>query len=189
MKLKVLKLISVKSTNDEAIKLINKNKINPTIIYSEKQTRGRGTMGKKWISKKGNIFATIYFCINNIKIKSNEFSILNPYLIKGILAKYSAQKIDIKWPNDLMIKQKKISGILQEIIEFKNKKYLIIGIGINSITSPFTKKFKSTSLSNFSNEIVDNKLIMTQIIKTYEKFISDISKYDFSYLKKMICKN
>jgi len=149
MKLKVLKLISVKSTNDEAIKLINKNKINPTIIYSEKQTRGRGTMGKKWISKKGNIFATIYFCINNIKIKSNEFSILNPYLIKGILAKYSAQKIDIKWPNDLMIKQKKISGILQEIIEFKNKKYLIIGIGINSITSPFTKKFKSTSLSNF----------------------------------------
>ena len=116
-------------------------------------------------------------------------SILNHYLIKGILAKYSAQKIDIKWPNDLMIKQKKISGILQEIIEFKNKKYLIIGIGINSITSPFTKKFKSTSLSNFSNEIVDNKLIMTQIIKTYEKFIYDISKYDFSYLKKMICKN
>ena len=86
-------------------------------------------------------------------------------------------------------KKKKISGILQEIIEFKNKKYLIIGIGINSVTSPFSKKFKSTSLSNFSNEIVDNKLIMTQIIKTYEKFISDISKYDFSYLKKIICKN
>jgi BirA family biotin operon repressor/biotin-[acetyl-CoA-carboxylase] ligase len=189
MKLKVLKLISIKSTNDEAIKLINNNKINPTIIYSKKQTKGRGTMGKKWISKKGNIFMTIYFCINNIKIKSNEFSILNPYLVKGVLAKYSAQKIDIKWPNDLMIKKKKISGILQEIIEFKNKKYLIIGIGINSVTSPFSKKFKSTSLSNFSNEIVDNKLIMTQIIKTYEKFISDISKYDFSYLKKIICKN
>ena len=108
MKLKVLKLISIKSTNDEAIKLINNNKINPTIIYSKKQTKGRGTMGKKWISKKGNIFMTIYFCINNIKIKSNEFSILNPYLVKGVLAKYSAQKIDIKWPNDLMIKKKNI---------------------------------------------------------------------------------
>ena len=172
MKLKITKYKIVESTNNEAIKLIQKHKHTSGLIVSDTQTKGRGTMGKKWISKKGNIFMTIYFCINNIKIKSNEFSILNPYLVKGVLAKYSAQKIDIKWPNDLMIKNKKISGILQEIIEFKNKKYLIIGIGINSVTSPFSKKFKSTSLSNFSNEIVDNKLIMTQIIKTYENATS-----------------
>ena len=65
MKLKSLKFKSVKSTNDIAHKLIKEKKIRPTIIVSEKQTKGRGTMGKKWISKKGNLFLTIFFDINN----------------------------------------------------------------------------------------------------------------------------
>ena len=56
MKLKSLKFKSVKSTNDIAHMLIKKNKIRPTIILSEKQTKGRGTMGKKWISKKETYF-------------------------------------------------------------------------------------------------------------------------------------
>ena len=49
MKLRSLKFKSVKSTNDIAHMLIKENKIRPTIILSEKQTKGRGTMGKKWI--------------------------------------------------------------------------------------------------------------------------------------------
>ena len=67
MKLKLLKFKSVKSTNDIAHKLINKKKNKPTIIISEKQTQGRGTMGKKWVSIKGNLFLTIFFDINEKK--------------------------------------------------------------------------------------------------------------------------
>ena len=59
MKLKLIKLNSVKSTNDEAIKLIKKNKLSPCLITAKRQTRGRGTMGKKWISEKGNLFGSI----------------------------------------------------------------------------------------------------------------------------------
>ena len=61
MKLRSLKFKSVKSTNDIAIRLIKKNNIRPSIILSETQTKGRGTMGKKWISKKGNLFLSIFF--------------------------------------------------------------------------------------------------------------------------------
>ena len=52
MKLRSLKFKSVKSTNDIALMLIKKDNIKPSIILSERQTKGRGTMGKKWISKK-----------------------------------------------------------------------------------------------------------------------------------------
>ena len=52
MKIKLIKFKSVKSTNDIAIQLIKKKKTQPTLISSEKQTKGRGTMGKKWISQK-----------------------------------------------------------------------------------------------------------------------------------------
>ena len=59
MKLRSLKFKSVKSTNDIALMLIKKDNIKPSIILSERQTKGRGTMGKKWISKKGNLFLSI----------------------------------------------------------------------------------------------------------------------------------
>ena len=67
MKLKTLKFKSVKSTNDIALKLIQKKKIKPTIIISDKQTKGRGTMGKRWVSKKGNLFLSIVFDISKKK--------------------------------------------------------------------------------------------------------------------------
>ena len=82
MKLKSLKFKSVKSTNDIAHKLIKKKKIRPTIIVSEKQTKGRGTMGKKWISQKGNLFLTIFFDMSKKNVDFKEFASLNEYLLK-----------------------------------------------------------------------------------------------------------
>ena len=188
MKFKMIKYIKVKSTNDEAIKLIKKNKIEPTLISAQKQIKGRGTMGKKWISQKGNLFVSIYFRVDNLKIKFNQFTALNPYIIKNILSKYLTHKISIKLPNDLMIKKNKISGILQELIEFKNKKFLIIGIGINTIMSPINKSFKSTSINKFSVKKIKNDIILLQIKKEYEKLLSDINRYNFFNLKRKILK-
>ena len=67
MKIKLLRFKSVKSTNDIAFKLIKKNNFSPTMILSEIQTNGRGTMGKKWISRKGNLFISIFFEMNQKK--------------------------------------------------------------------------------------------------------------------------
>ena len=61
MKIKIRKFKQVKSTNDVALKLIQSNIIEPTLIITEKQTDGRGRVGKKWISKKGNLFISLFF--------------------------------------------------------------------------------------------------------------------------------
>ena len=68
MKINVIKFKKVKSTNDTALKLIKKNITNPTLVTTEKQTNGRGTLGKKWVSKKGNLFISLF--LNLIKKKS-----------------------------------------------------------------------------------------------------------------------
>ena len=107
MKLRSLKFKSVKSTNDIALKLIKKDNIKPSIILSERQTKGRGTMGKKWISKKGNLFLSIFFDMSKKRIDFKKFAIINAYLLKSILAKKFSNKIKIKWPNDLLFKKKK----------------------------------------------------------------------------------
>ena len=121
MKIKLLKFKSVKSTNDTALRLIKSKYSKPTIVTTLSQTRGRGTMGKKWISKKGNLFFTIFFELSQKKINFKHFSILNAYLIRRIISKEFKRIISIKWPNDLLISNKKICGILQETITCEKK--------------------------------------------------------------------
>ena len=96
MKLRSLKFKSVKSTNDIAHKLIKKKNVRPTIILSEEQSKGRGTMGKKWISKKGNLFLTIFFYMIKKKIDFKKFAVLNAYLLKSILIKKYSKENKIK---------------------------------------------------------------------------------------------
>ena len=185
MKIKLLKFKSVKSTNDIALGLIKKKKITPVIISSERQTHGRGTMGKKWVSKKGNLFFSIFFEMENKKINFKHYAILNAHLLKGIISNGISKKIKIKWPNDLLLNNKKICGILQEVINYKDKKFLIVGIGINTNFNPKNKSFSSTSIKDITNKNIDNNQVLIKIKNTYEKFLSKVKKYSYAELKKM----
>tara|TARA_Y100000768_G_C23906331_1_gene647714 strand:+ start:30 stop:596 length:567 start_codon:yes stop_codon:yes gene_type:complete len=186
MKIKLIKFKSVKSTNDIAIKLIRKEKVQPTLIFSEIQTKGRGTMGKKWISQKGNLFISIFFEIDQKRINFKQFAILNAFLLRKLLSKFISKKIKIKWPNDLLYKKEKISGILQEVITYNQKNYLIVGIGVNTNIVPKNKSFSSTSLKNIIDRKIDNKKILKNIKNSYEKFLIEIKKLSYKKLKKKI---
>lgn len=183
MKLNVVKFKSVKSTNDEAIRLIKNKNIYSGIVVSERQTKGKGTMGKKWISEKGNLFISIFFKIDLKKLKIKDFLLLNVNSIKKILTKYSKKPITIKFPNDLLIDGRKLCGILQEIIEHENDKYLITGIGINSIKATVNKKFKATSLKINSDKKIYNHFILKRIIKYYENVIIDLKTCNLKFIK------
>jgi len=189
MKLKIIKMKSVQSTNNEALKLIKRKKIKPALITSLSQTNGRGTMGKKWISKKGNLFVSIFFELNQQKLNFRQYALLNAYLFKKIIKKFTKKKIDIKWPNDLLIKKEKICGILQEVVTLNAKTFLIIGAGINTNSSPKIKNYKATSLKSILNKKINNNKILKEIIKDYEKFIQQTKKYNFVELKSKILKN
>ena len=168
MKLDLFRFNRVKSTNDEAIKIIRSKKNKQGIVISNLQTSGKGTMGKKWVSQKGNFFASIFFQLKQNMPKPNEFSLINPLIVKKILNDYSRFEIKIKWPNDLMIKSKKVSGILQELIKTDKKTFLIIGVGINTLKTPKNKKFKSISLIECSDRVVNNSQILKSLKKNYE---------------------
>ena len=168
MKLKLIKFQKVKSTNDEAIKIIKSKSNKEGIVISALQTNGKGTIGKKWISIKGNLFVSIFFEIKQNMPNFKEFSLINPIIIKNILKRYSKFEVKIKWPNDLLIKSKKVCGILQELIKIEKKTFLIIGIGINTLKSPKKRKFKSISLIECSNKPINNLEILKNLKKNYE---------------------
>ena len=184
MKIKIKKFKTVKSTNDIALKFIKKNISEPTVITSESQTKGRGRVGKKWISLKGNLFISIFFKLDQKKINFKQFAILNAFLIKKVISKTISTNVTIKWPNDLLFNKKKFCGILQEVIKFDNFDYLIVGIGLNTNIDPQNKGFKSTSLKNILKKKINNQKVLNNIVVAYEKFLEEKNRLSFSDLKR-----
>ena len=184
MKIDLIRFKSVKSTNDTAIRLIKKKISKPTIIIANKQTKGKGTRGKKWISLKENLFISIFFPITQNKLNFRQFSSINPFLIKKVISKYVSKNVKIKKPNDILYKNDKICGILQEVIFIKNVEFLIIGIGLNTNTLPKNKDFHSTSLKNIIKKKVDNNIILLEIKRCYESFLEDTKKNTYLEIKR-----
>ena len=176
MKFKVFRFKKVKSTNNTAIRVINNTNIYYGMISSESQNNGRGQYGKKWISFKGNLFVSFFFKLDNLKISFKQLTKLNCLLVRKILSTYYKKKIIYKKPNDLLIDKKKICGILQETLIKLDKKYLIVGVGVNLIKSPYIKNYPTTNLKELLNKKVSKIKIENQLKKIFELKLTKLYK-------------
>ena len=176
MKFKVFKFKKVKSTNNTAIRVLKNTNIYYGMISSESQNNGRGQYGKKWISYKGNLFVSFFFKLDNLKISFKQLTKLNCLLVKKILSTYYKKKIIYKKPNDLLIDKKKICGILQETLIKLDKKYLIVGVGVNLIKSPYIKNYPTTNLKELLNKKVSKIKIENQLKKIFELKLTKLYK-------------
>ena len=168
MKFKIFKFKKVKSTNNSAIRIIKNSNTDYGMIIANKQVSGRGQYGKKWISYDGNLFVSFFYKLDHIKISLKQVTKINCLLVKKLLSIYYKKKITYKKPNDLLIDKKKICGILQEKISKLNKKYLIVGIGINLIKNPNLRNYPTTNLSELINKKISKNKIEKQIKKIFE---------------------
>ena len=186
MQFEIFKFESVVSTNDVAINLIKEKQKKFGCVYARIQTKGRGTRGRKWTSDEGNLFVSIFFPLKNNYPPFNEFSIINPIIISGVIKHFCEKKnINLKFPNDVFVNRKKICGILQELITVNSKKFLIIGIGINIVSNPkINNKYQATNILLETQKKPTIKDIMNLIIFSYEKFFIDLSSYNYGYFKK-----
>lgn len=160
----------VPSTSSFAINLIKKKISKEGIVFAEHQTHGRGRYGNKWISKKGNMFCSIYKQVKSQKdILSAQFTSLR--IVKNYLLQASVNRklIEIKEPNDILIDKQKVCGILVESIKFKNKIFLIVGVGLNLVKAPKIKNYKTTYL----NKYISRKITKLDFIKYLEKKIKN----------------
>ena len=168
MKLKIFKFKKVKSTNNTAIRIIKNSNFNFGIVFSEAQNNGRGQYGKKWISYKGNLFVSLFFKIEKLNISFKKLTTLNCLLVKKKISKYYKKKIVFKRPNDLLINKKKICGILQETLIKSDQKFLILGIGINLVKSPYIKNYPTINLYELLNKKVSTNRVTDELKKIFE---------------------
>jgi len=185
MKLKKFNFKIVNSTNDLAIRIIKNTNIKSGIIIAEKQKKGRGQYGKKWTSYKGNLFVSVFFPIDMVKLSLRELTNVNCLLVKKLLSSFYKKKISVKKPNDLLINTKKISGILQETLSKSGVKFIIVGIGINLIKSPNIKNYRTTNLYDLINIKINSNNVALKLKKIYEKFIPIFPKFNIKNMHRI----
>ena len=176
MKFKKFKFKKVKSTNNTAIRIIKETKYNLGMIVAESQSNGRGQYGRKWISSKGNLFVSFFNELNKTKLSINAITKVNCLLVKKLLSLFTRKKILFKKPNDLLIDKKKVSGILQEVIFAKDKKFLITGIGINIKKNPIIRNYPATNLHEVTKKSINKLSVENKLKQLFEKNLSKLYK-------------
>ena len=166
------------STNDDAFEFINNNEADDgMLIITDNQTNGRGRRNNKWLSSPGNnlTFSLILKKPNDYDL--GLFSILSGVsIVKGI-QKFTNINCTLKWPNDIILNNKKIGGIL---IETKsNSLYFIIGIGLNVNQQEIPPEIETiaSSLRIEKNNPIQREPLLAFILNEFENL------YDYEPIK------
>ena len=173
---------TISSTNDYLLrKEKNKNK-DIKICIAEEQTKGRGRRGKSWISPK---FKNIYFSLNSYLKKEDlsGLSIAVALSVSKVLTKINVMSL-IKWPNDLLVGNKKICGILIETAKVGELTKVVIGIGIN-VNMEYSELIDQewTSIKLEKKQSVDRNSIITEMINQLCITLNKFEQEEFDYFR------
>jgi BirA family biotin operon repressor/biotin-[acetyl-CoA-carboxylase] ligase len=187
----------IHSTNDRAIELLRHSALkSPALIVAESQTKGRGQRDRKWWSGSGSLifsYVPLPLAKNTadyrLPIPSGLISLASALAVTNALASIeSTPKFEIKWPNDVMLNQRKIAGILVESISTDTDLFSVIGIGanINNLNMPTLQAMDhrrecletsaATSLAQASGNSTPLSEVLIKILIELKKQISLVNE-------------
>lgn len=167
---------SVDSTQKIAHQLANENVSEGTVVIAEEQVSGKGRMDRKWHSPKyTGIWMSLILRPNIPLPKAPQLTLLTAVSVAQAIEELTDLHPEIKWPNDILLHGKKITGILTELqAEADRINSVIVGIGINvnQQLEDFPSELHSiaTSLSIEKGEKVSRAALIRAIFKQFEKF-------------------
>lgn len=182
---KIYAFWSVGSTNEFAYRRALQGDLEGTLVIAEEQTKGRGRIHRQWDSpfNKGLWFSLIL----RPELPSSKAGLI-PYLagisVAETVENFLELKPDVKWPNDLLLNDRKFCGILSEV-EFDNGKinFIILGIGINVNHQPedFPEPYRNfaTSLRIESDRRIDRAELLVDLLLRIEKNYEFMQLYGF----------
>ena len=170
----IIVLESVGSTNDY-IKENAQKLMDGTVVTTREQTKGKGRLGRVWKNKKDDDISFSF--ILRPELSPMEVSAITPLcglaVAKG-LNEYFDFDAKIKWPNDIIVGNKKICGMLTEMsCEFDRLEYLVVGIGVNVMSKAFPEEIahKATSCVLQSDKEINKNQLLAVILKQIEDIL------------------
>lgn len=168
----ILRFDSLRSTNLEAAKRAIAGEPEGLCVVAREQTAGRGRLQRHWISPKD---AGLYFSIIlRPKFDQNVWPLLTlmaAVAVHDALLDACALETDIKWPNDILVKEKKLCGILAETVETSLGRAVVVGIGINLTCKFFPAELKNTTTSVYAatGETVTSEAVLQALVRALQR--------------------
>jgi BirA family biotin operon repressor/biotin-[acetyl-CoA-carboxylase] ligase len=165
----------VESTQTEAHRLVSLGSGHGTLVIAERQTSGRGRMGRPWHSPAGlGIWMSLVITPQITLPFAPQITLLTAVALCRTIRKNYQIDIGIKWPNDLLIKGRKVSGILVESSgEDERIRYMVIGIGIgcNMVAEDYPEELKeiATSLCIETGTIIDRTALIASFLQQFQE--------------------
>lgn len=144
----ILSVSQCSSTNDEILHHLKGIKKDGTqTLYTFNQTKGRGQYGNVWKAVPyQNLAFSIAFLSERISMSYHLFNFHTANILRRFIAKKSEKRTQVKWPNDIILSGKKVSGMLIERKKIAEKDFFIIGIGVNILQEKFDDLPKAGSI-------------------------------------------
>lgn len=165
------------STNDEVIGYFTLNQKKETAVYTFNQKNGRGQYGNSWQTNANENLA-FSFCVvkDQLNTANNFFNYRTAAIFRDFFANLTQVEVKIKWPNDLIIKNKKVAGILIESKKIDDTEVFIIGIGVNVLQTNYENLPKAGSILTQTGMTCDlHKLAEHLFVCLNEKLKSEYS--------------
>lgn len=142
----------IDSTNAEAHRRAQAGERGPLWIWAERQTQGRGRLGRGWVSEPGNLYASLLFAIDGDAALASQISFVAALAVHDTvraLSRHDLHDLKLKWPNDVLLAGEKFSGILPEAIAGGNGAgtLIVLGCGINLAHAPGGLPYPVTALA------------------------------------------
>jgi len=190
----ILHFHEVESTNEEAKKFAERGYPEGTLVIAEKQIAGKGRMGRYWQSPSTGLWTSILLKPPIPPRDAPKLALLTAAALQTTLDKDFNIKAKIKWPNDLLVDNKKICGILTEMKgEMDRINYIINGVGINVNQDPadFPEELANTatSLKVIKGVEVDRLLLLQRYLETLEEFYLDFLRNGFERTRRICIEN
>ncbi|HVY14459.1 MAG TPA: biotin--[acetyl-CoA-carboxylase] ligase [Rhodopila sp.] len=136
---------TIGSTNDELRRLAAEGAGDGTVVHADEQTSGRGRMARSWFSPPGNLYMSILMRTGLPTQRSSELGFLTAIAVAETVRALVPAKVPVvlKWPNDVLAAEAKISGILVEQAEAA----VIVGIGLNILEAPSSTGYRTTTVA------------------------------------------
>ena len=170
----------VSSTMDTAKDLARKNCPDFTVVVAGRQTRGRGRLKRQWLSDDGGLYFTMVLRPDIPVRLSSRVNFLASLTLARVLRELFQIDAAVKWPNDLLVKGKKISGMLAELEAETNRVVFIsIGMGINVNNDPSKAEPGATSLKKITGREISKNLLLARFLDEFE---TSLGKADLNYV-------
>jgi len=177
--LKVIDIVAEsESTNRNAMEAVYQSE-DWKLFVSEYQHAGRGRRGKAWISPLG---ANLLFSLGHKAIWKPEVlylaSILTGLAIAAVIGEITSKPVKIKWPNDIYVEDRKLAGVLCELLgNPQDEALLVIGIGLNVLSSPEATDIASIKVDDLVNERPDRDKLLSQLVTSVIKAINAANEF------------